>query len=380
MTACNFCGRENDPASRFCIDCGKPMSPSAARVVPAVSAGAIAGPPGASPSAVSADTGPRSAPRESPAGDAIGGLVVPSTRVGSPLARCPKCAKAVDPALPFCAHCGAAVADPARGTGACAGCGAAYVSGVDLFCARCGHRVGQRVSVEMQTAGGGTMVLGAKSRETGPRVSLLGEDGQVKSSYILDRGEAVLGRGDADITFEDVYLSPLHARLELREGELWVGDLGSRNGTWTFIEGPTRLADGDVVLVGSQLLRFRRLGYPGPHPPEADATRRMGSLTPSADVAVLEQLRADGSVRDCFHLSPARTIQLGRESGDWVFPYDQTMSGRHAEIRSQDADFFVHDTGSRNGVALGVRGERAVKPGQRILLGDQVLRIDSITS
>ena len=40
--------------------------------------------------------------------------------------------------------------------------------------------------------------------------------------------------------FDDVYLSPLHARFELRDGELWVRDLGSRNGTWCYLEGPTR--------------------------------------------------------------------------------------------------------------------------------------------
>jgi pSer/pThr/pTyr-binding forkhead associated (FHA) protein len=282
----------------------------------------------------------------------------------------------VDPGLPFCGHCGAKVATTTA-TAECASCGASYTQGVDVFCARCGQRVGQRVSMQVQSSG--TQALTAKNRETGPRIALLDENGDVKTTYILDRGEAVLGRGDADIRFDDVYLSPLHARLELRDGELWIRDLGSRNGTWTFIEQPTRLSDGDVVLVGSQLLRFRRLGYPGPHPPEADATRRMGSLTPSADVAVLEQLRADASVRDTFHLSPARTVLMGRESGDWVFPYDQTMSGRHAEIRSQDAEFYVHDAGSRNGVALAVRGERPVRQGQRILMGDQILRIESVT-
>ncbi|MDB4879033.1 MAG: hypothetical protein JWL60_479, partial [Gemmatimonadetes bacterium] len=31
MTACTFCGRENDTSSRFCIDCGKPVTASAAR-------------------------------------------------------------------------------------------------------------------------------------------------------------------------------------------------------------------------------------------------------------------------------------------------------------------------------------------------------------
>jgi predicted component of type VI protein secretion system len=54
------------------------------------------------------------------------------------------------------------------------------------------------------------------------------------------------------------------------------------------------------------------------------------------------------------------------------------MSGRHAEIRSEDAEFFVHDAGSRNGVALAVHGDRALKKGERILVGDQILRVESI--
>jgi pSer/pThr/pTyr-binding forkhead associated (FHA) protein len=288
LTACAFCGRENDPASRFCMDCGKPASGSAA-------------------------SGAEAAGR-------------------------------------FCSHCGQAVVD-------------AYA-----FCGFCGTPVDGAASPERTP------------RRTAPRVVLLDDSGGIAARFTLERGDAVVGRGDADIRLDDHFLSPLHARLELRGGEMWVRDLGSRNGTWTFIEEPTKLSDGDVMLVGSQLLRFRRLGYPGPRPPEADATRRMGSLVPSADVAVLEQLRADGSVRDTFHLSPTRNVELGRESGDWVFPYDQTMSGRHAEIRSQDADFFVRDFGSRNGVALAVRGERAVQKGQRVLVGDQILRIESITT
>jgi predicted component of type VI protein secretion system len=54
------------------------------------------------------------------------------------------------------------------------------------------------------------------------------------------------------------------------------------------------------------------------------------------------------------------------------------MSGRHAEIRSEDSDFFVHDAGSRNGVALAVRGEQPLKRGQRLLLGDQILRVENV--
>jgi pSer/pThr/pTyr-binding forkhead associated (FHA) protein len=173
-------------------------------------------------------------------------------------------------------------------------------------------------------------------------------------------------------------MSPVHAQFAMREGQVFVRDLGSRNGTWVFIDAPQKLADGDSILVGSQILRFKRLGYPGPNPPEADATRRLGSLLPHGDIAVLQQLRADQSVRDSMHLSPGRNVFLGRDKGDWVFPYDQTMSGTHAEIRNEDMDFVLLDAGSRNGVAVSVRGERAVRAGQRVLMGDQILRLESL--
>jgi hypothetical protein len=54
------------------------------------------------------------------------------------------------------------------------------------------------------------------------------------------------------------------------------------------------------------------------------------------------------------------------------------MSGRHAEIRSEDLDFIVLDLGSRNGIAIAVRGERQVRPGQKLLIGDQTLRVESL--
>jgi len=358
LCACTFCGRENDPNSRFCIDCGKPLTVSAARTGQRTASLPVAS---AKPSPTNSPVVP---PRVSPIEEAL-------TRLTGV---CPRCNKSVDPTLPYCGHCGSRI-DESGETAGCESCGAAYQVGVDLFCARCGSRVGESTLREAYSGSGTT---GRRARISRPRLAVLNEDGVPATSFMIEHGEAVIGRGDADVKFDDVYLSPLHARFEVRDGELWVRDLGSRNGTWCYIDHPTRLSDGDIVLVGSQLLRFRRLGYPGPHPPDADATRRMGSMVPSADIAILEQLRADGSVRDTFHLSPARTVLLGRESGDWIFPYDPTMSGRHAEIRSQDAEFFVHDAGSRNGVALAVHGDRQLAPGQRVLVGDQVLRVESL--
>jgi pSer/pThr/pTyr-binding forkhead associated (FHA) protein len=398
---CAFCGRVNDPASRYCIDCGKPMSASAARVPPAV--GPLT-PPHAAPSgALAGVVGSAGAMGAAPGNG--GGGVVPPTRVSSPaavqganasatpgfgvrgtpaLAPCPHCGTMVNSTLPFCSRCGKRTGLAAATGPACPSCGAAVRPGIDQFCGRCGTDVrsatGGAASPGATAGGAGaTVTLGSVPRDTLPRLALLDEVGEPAHQYAIERGELIVGRADGDIRFpDDVYLSPIHALFAVREGALWLRDLGSRNGSWVFGEKPFRLTDGDVILVGSQLLRFRRLGYPGPHPPEADATRRLGSLVPNADVAVLQQLRADGSVRDTLHLSPGRNVVLGRETGDWVFPYDQTMSGRHAEVRSEDSEFVVHDQGSRNGVALATRGERKLERGTRVLVGDQILRVESL--
>jgi pSer/pThr/pTyr-binding forkhead associated (FHA) protein len=163
---------------------------------------------------------------------------------------------------------------------------------------------------------------------------------------------------------------------------MFVRDAGSRNGTWVFVDTPYTLVDGDRLLIGSQILQFRRISALPPLPATSDGTRPLGSLTPAPDVAALLQLRADGSVRDTRHLASASTtnrpLVMGREMGDWIFPYDQTMSGRHAELREENGEFVITDLGSRNGIAVAVQREWQLQPGQRVLAGDQLLRVESV--
>lgn len=362
MTRCSFCGRDNDPASKFCLDCGKPVVASGARIIPVPSIDGLAA-GGVPPTRVSAKVDAK------PGG---------ASAVKTP---CRYCQTPVDPALPFCPKCGGRVAAepvPAKSTAVCASCMQPVTPGVDMFCARCGARVGGAAEPPA-TPGRGTAVFSARNTVAGPELAILDGAGQAIKTVTMDGPEATIGRADGELRFaDDVYMSPVHAQLALRDGQLFLRDLGSRNGTWLYATEPYKLQDGDSVLIGSQIIRFRRLGYPGPNPPEADATRRLGSAVPSADVAVLQQLRADGSARDSCHLSPARSVVIGRSDGDWLFPYDQTMSGRHAEIRSEDLDFIMLDLGSRNGVAVALRGERPVKAGQKILIGDQTLRVESV--
>jgi len=223
VNSCAFCGRANDDGSQFCIDCGKSLQPSSA--ARAISTAAVA------------NLNQTAAP--------------PFTPVSAPA--------------------------PARtsAAGAAATAASAGLAGV-AACPHCGSRVADAAEPAARPSGTATY----EPRRASHKVVVLGPAGETTQTHVLDRGELLIGRSGGDVRFpDDVYMSPLHAHLAAREGGVAVRDLGSRNGTWVFIDGPCRLQDGDTILVGSQLLRFRRLGYPGPHPPEADATRRPTAAT-----------------------------------------------------------------------------------------------------
>ncbi|MSR05936.1 MAG: FHA domain-containing protein [Gemmatimonadetes bacterium] len=279
---------------------------------------------------------------------------------------CPSCGTLIAPGLAFCAACGTRTPQRQAGAGpTCRNCGTPAAAGAK-FCGVCGTVMGSS-RIERP--------VGAGPR--GVALNIVDEGGTILGRHEITNDETTVGRGDATISFpDDLFLSPLHAKLTLKDGRLLLRDLGSRNNTWHFIEEPHRMVDSDVLLIGSQMIRFKRLGYPGPHPPEHDSTRRMGSLIPSADIARLTQVRADGSERDVCHLSPGRHLTIGREKGDWLFPFDPSMSSTHAQIRSEDADFVVVDAGSRNGVAVAVRGEIPLRNGSRMLVGDKLMRVE----
>lgn len=284
--------------------------------------------------------------------------------------KCPACSSDIVEGLPFCPSCGKRLTATQEGVKACPSCGVPLAKADAQFCAACGRGVGDKPAQDRTSA------FAAQRVDTPGELAVVDESGEITARHQLVGSETTIGREGADIEYsDDAFMSPLHAQINVSNGQFSLRDLGSRNGTWLFISAPCRLNDGDLILVGSQIILFRRLGYPGPHPPERDATRRMGSLVPSADIARLIQLRSDGSQRDTFHLSPGRNMGIGRERGDWIFGYDPSMSGLHAEICSEDADFVVADAGSRNGVAISVRGEVPLVNDSRFLVGDKLFRL-----
>jgi len=77
----------------------------------------------------------------------------------------------------------------------------------------------------------------------------------------LSPGEHVLGRSDAVSVFvDDAAASRHHARITVTNDRAAIEDLGSKNGTLLNgkpFECPTALGDGDVIVIGTTVLKFR---------------------------------------------------------------------------------------------------------------------------
>lgn len=296
---------------------------------------------------------------------------------------CPHCARAVDRSALFCPHCGLRIAE-AAGQETCARCGvlspARNEVGTVHFCGNCGApfaggtdepQPAARTHPRPKVATGEGPVV--------PRLIVLDEAGKVAREFLLEQHETLIGRSGGDVRFDDDQsVAPQHAIIRRDADGVRIRDLtpGAKGTTWLFIRETHVLEDADLLLLGSQVIRYRRLT---PH--EALATgpvERAGSRVPPNDVAVMEQLRADGRARDICYVPGGRAILIGREHGNWVFPYDPTMSARHAEVRSrpENGDVIIRDLGSRNGVGVALRSEQALLDGDRLLLGRQLLRID----
>jgi hypothetical protein len=95
------------------------------------------------------------------------------------------------------------------------------------------------------------------------RFVAVGGPGLRQGSSIDVSATTVVGRdAEADIRLDgDEFASAQHARIELRDGGVWVEDLGSTNGT--FVNGAKvtrkrRLRTGDALRIGQTELRFER--------------------------------------------------------------------------------------------------------------------------
>jgi len=73
--------------------------------------------------------------------------------------------------------------------------------------------------------------------------------------------ELTVGRaGGCQITLDDTYVSQLHARVYRRDGQLYVEDLGSTNGTYLNrkkVTAPIAIRKGDRLQIGKTVMELQ---------------------------------------------------------------------------------------------------------------------------
>jgi pSer/pThr/pTyr-binding forkhead associated (FHA) protein len=204
-----------------------------------------------------------------------------------------------------------------------------------------------------------------------------GSDGAIKD---LEEDQVDIGRSEGALTFpDDRFLAARHARLERRDGRYILMPLYLRNGIYVRLREPFDLNDGDTFLVGKQVFRFERVPDIEREPaPAVEHGVQLFGTPGRPPWARLSQVTVAGVSRDVYCLTRAEIV-LGREEGDFVFPDDEFMSRRHVAITENRNRSCIEDLGSSNGTYLRLKGERELRPGDMIRLGDQLLRFEALS-
>ena len=123
-------------------------------------------------------------------------------------------------------------------------------------------RIGQEI-VRFETlkteppSSDGVERFGSPRRDAiGRLVLVIGRD-QVGNAFLVPASGMHLGRERGEVLFpEDGYVSGLHCRINVEDGNVSLTDLGSSNGTFVRIAEDLELHTGDVLLMGQQLFRI----------------------------------------------------------------------------------------------------------------------------
>lgn len=340
---CEACGHENAAGLKFCTECGRPL-------------GAV------KPSAA---------------------VQPESSEASGDHKACPRCQAASPSRAAFCRFCGYRYGDAGQAmppqsmpVGALGPTAPPPSAARPAVVDKVDDTVGRQRVVPASEAPGGV-----PRSSSDARIVAIQRDGTDGESYQLGAPQTDLGRTEGDIRLpDDPYLSPRHLRLFERNNSWFLRDLDSINGTYVRIREPVTLRDGDMILVGQQVLRFERLGQ-GEEP--AGPACLQGVLafgTPEVPrFARLTQYTTEGVGRDVHYLYRDETV-LGRENGDIVFTDDPFLSRRHASIqmdRSQDT-IVLRDLGSSNGTAIRFVGERPLEHRDEFRVGRHLFRFERV--
>lgn len=216
--------------------------------------------------------------------------------------------------------------------------------------------------------------------EAGPGVQLP----TFKLQHIVPGGQAqewsvrskpvIIGQSTGDIVFSgDMRMAPQHARLTADTGQLCVEDLSNR-GIFVRLVATHTLQSGDVVLMGTQMLKF--LEHSDALSEAAHTGTSVMNLAAVLNAAPAEfiGIRPDGAETGLRFPIQQEVVTFGRTGATYNFDKDEFMSRTHCRIYHRGENFFIEDC-SRNGTYLKVQGKAPAPPGSSLIVGSQLFRV-----
>lgn len=194
-------------------------------------------------------------------------------------------------------------------------------------------------------------------------------------TFPMEPGEKILGRDpNNDFYLNDSEVSRRHARLQIVDGEIWLTDLGSTNGTQVGgitlePEQPYRLQLGQPFSIGNFILQLDEPSrfYKAP---SAVAGRKQTGLGAAVHTVsrVETTLDAPMPVQALNLMSKERTT-IGRSADNDIVLAHPLVSGHHAVIERSQTDFRILDLNSAYGVFV---NDRRIVNGMNLKDWDQI--------
>ena len=260
---------------------------------------------------------------------------------------------------------------------------------LETYCGECGFLLSSQLSDQAELP----------VEDTPPAILVDGSSGH---RYRLREGVNTLGRQGADILVNEGTVSRLHAKITIQDGGFLVEDLGSSNGTkvgaarigpnqptpaefgtllkfgsWqaTLAPGnealPTGTADKTVAISASERTI---IGGAAPEIPGLSVEVPVLAAEVGVDLGPLigKLVKIDGPAADI--PIPLGTVTIGRKSDNIIaLPQDSFISGKHAEITTDETGSYLTDLGSSNGTD--VNGIKLEPHERQLLIADDEVQM-----
>ncbi len=354
MITCNKCGKDNQDHYKFCLGCGAEL-PRASHA----------------PKPFAANTPPQGVQPVRPAAAPPAAAAPPVAGIPRPATAAPVAAPAPVAAQPVAPP--ASVAAPAGGVEiTCPQCGHPNPQS-NRFCAACGYNLAAlQGGMPVRSQPAPVAAAPAASRVV---LTALRADGTEAGTFPLpDAPMVTVGRDTGSIFAGDSYLSPRHGTFVRQGAQFSIRDENSLNGVYLKLQpnAPWPLQYQDVFRIGQEIIRFEALSGQGPSP---DGVERLGSPA-RGYIGRIALVVGRDTTGNAFPV-PETGIHLGRERGDVLFSEDGYVSGLHCRVaREQDGNVYLTDVGSSNGTFVRLQAEHALMPGDVLLMGQQLFRVD----